>query len=158
MTTSSPSSVVAECGAIMRKVFCGDEAKAGHAADVAAMARAQGGGDEVVAAAYLHDVAEDAAPDNQTHAEFLAGLGVPEHIARIVLVVTRNVNGKETYTEFIARILSHGGNEGAAAVAVKFADLTVNRNRCIGKPEYRSLLRRYEKALRQFESRGKHRQ
>ena len=149
---------VADCAAIMARVFHGDKEKVAHAEDVAAMAREQGGGDDVVAAAYLHDVAEDATPDNQTHAEFLAGLGVPEHIARVVLVVTRHVNGKETYAEFIARILSHGGNEGEAAVAVKFADLTVNRNRCIGKPEYQGLLRRYEKALRQFELRDKHRQ
>lgn len=147
--------VVADCAAIMTKVFRGDKEKADHAEDVAAMAREQGGGPEVVAAAYLHDVAEDATPENQKPAEFLASLGVPENVAGIVLVVTRHVNGKETYAEFISRILSHGGHEGEAAVAVKFADLTVNRNRCIGKPEYQGLLGRYEKALRQFNPHGK---
>lgn len=150
--------VVADCAAIMTKVFHADKEKADHAEDVAAMADKQGGSPEVIAAAYLHDVAEDATPENQKPAEFLASLGVPENIAGIVLVVTRHVNGKETYAEFISRILSHGGHEGEAAVAVKFADLTVNRNRCVGKPEYQGLLGRYEKALRRFESRGRHRQ
>ena len=137
----------------MNAVFKGDKKQTDHAAAVAAMAAEMGGGPEVVAAAYLHDVAEDATPAGETPADFLAKLGVPERVARIVLVVTRHVNGEESYAEFISRILSHGGPDGEAAVAVKHADLIVNRARCVGKPGFEGLLRRYDKALAQFAAR-----
>lgn len=137
----------------MNAVFQSNEKQTDHAAAVAAMAAQMGGGPEVVAAAYLHDVAEDATPEGEDPADFLKRLGVPEQVARIVLVVTRHVNGQETYTEFIDRILAYGGPVGAAAVRVKHADLTVNRTRCLGKPGFEGLLQRYEKALRKFEER-----
>ena len=142
--------IVAACAAIMNAVFAGDEKQTDHAAAVAAMAAQMGGSPEIVAAAYLHDVAEDATPENQTPAEFLKKLGVPERVARIVLIVTRHINGRESYAEFISRILNHGGPDGKAAIAVKRADLIVNRARCIGKPGFEELLRRYENALQQF--------
>ena len=142
--------VVAACAAIMNAVFQGDEKQTDHAAAVAAMAAEMGGGPDIVAAAYLHDVAEDATPEGETPAAFLERLGVPERVARIVLVVTRHVNGRESYADFISRILAGDGPDGAAAVAVKRADLIVNRARCVGKPGFEGLLRRYESALRQF--------
>lgn len=143
--------LIAACAGIMNAVFCGDEKQTDHAAAVAAMAAQMGGDPEAVAAAYLHDVAEDATPDGESPADFLRRLGVPERVARIVLVVTRHVNGRESYEEFINRIVWHDGPERDDAVAVKHADLLVNRARCIGKPGFERLLRRYETALRRFD-------
>ena len=135
----------------MNAVFPDDEKQSDHAAAVAAVVAQMGGEPDAVAAAYLHDVAEDATPEGETPAAFLKRLGVPERVARIVLVVTRHINGRETYAEFIARVLAHDGPEGEAAALVKRADLNVNRARCLGKPGFEGLLRRYEKALRKFE-------
>ena len=149
---ANSGNIVAACAAMMNTVFQGDEKQTDHAAAVAAVAAQMGGGADVVAAAYLHDVAEDATPEGENPADFLKRLGVPDRVARIVLVVTRHVNGHETYPEFIDRILAHGGAEGAAAIRVKHADLTVNRARCLGKPGFEGLLQRYEKALRKFET------
>lgn len=152
---ANQSDVVAACAAIANAVFPDDEKQTDHAAAVAAVAAERGGEPEVVAAAYLHDVAEDATPEGQSPADFLKTLGVPEQVARIVLVTTRHVNGRETYAEFIDRILTHGGPEGEAAVRVKHADLTVNRARCLGKPGFEGLLERYEKALQKIEAKIK---
>ena len=137
----------------MHAVFQGDEKRTDHASAVAAMVAAMGGGREAVAAAYLHDVAEDATPQGESPADFLRRLGVPERIARVVLVLTRHIYGEESYADFISRILAHRGPERETAIAVKHADLLVNRARCVGKPGYESLSRRYEKALRKFSAR-----
>ena len=155
---AADGSDVVACAAIMNAVFQGDEKQTDHAAAVAAMAAAMGGNSDIVAAAYLHDVAEEATPENENPADFLRRLGVPERIARIVLIVTRHVNGKESYADFISRILAHGGPDGESAVVVKHADLAVNRARCVGKPGFERLLRRYEDALQKFAARGAWRQ
>lgn len=152
-SSGGSADVVATCAAIMNSVFGGDEKQTDHAAAVAAMAAEMGGRPDIVAAAYLHDVAEDATPEGETPAAFLERLGVPERVARIVLIVTRHVDGKESYSEFLSRILTHGGADGEAAIAVKHADLLVNRARCFGKPGFESLLRRYENALKKFAAR-----
>ena len=145
--------IVAVCAAIMHTVFQGNDRQTDHASAVAAMTAEMGGGREAVAAAYLHDVAEDATPEGENPADFLRRLGVPDRVARIVLVLTRHINGEESYADFIARILSHRGPEREAAVAVKHADLLVNHARCLAKPGYEGLSRRYEKALREFSAR-----
>ena len=147
--------VIVACAAIMNAVFQGDEKQTDHASAVAAVAAQMGGAPDIVAAAYLHDVAEDATPEGENPAAFLEKLRVPERVARIVLVVTRNVHGEESYAEFISRILTHGGPDGEAAVAVKRADLVVNRARCIGKPGFEGLLWRYEDALQKIAARSK---
>ena len=119
---TSSGDVVSDCAAIMNTVFQENENMSGHASAVAAMVAEMGGRPEIIAAAYLHDVAEDTTPEGESPAIYLEKLGVPESVARIVLIVTRHINGKESYKEFISRILAHGGPDGEAAVLVKRAD------------------------------------
>ena len=142
--------VVAACAAIMHAVFQDDRKQTDHASAVAAVVVAMGGSPEAVAAAYLHDVAEDATPKDESPADFLQRLGVPEKVAQIVLILTRHVNGRESYADYISRILTHSGLGKESAITVKHADLLVNRARCVGKIGFESMLLRYEKALKKF--------
>ena len=142
--------LVVACATIMHAVFQGNSEQTDHASAVAAMVAQMGGSPEGVAAAYLHDVAEDAVPEGEAPAGFLYGLGVPEKVAQMVLVLTRHINGEESYDEFIARILAYGGPEREQVILVKQADLLINHTRCIGKPDFEGLRCRYKKAMGKF--------
>lgn len=95
----------------------------------------------VIEAGYLHDVIED---QGQT-VESLTSNGVSKEAAELVWVVSRRddpeTGRKETYDDFIGRIL-----ENPLACLLKLADVLHNKTGCDLLEGGGSLLRRYEKA------------
>lgn len=94
-------------------------------------------------ASLLHDVLED----TSWSADDLRARGVPEEIVQAVEIVSRPDG--ESYEDFIARVVSAGGSEGALAREVKIADPTENIGRVHElPPDDRSRLEsRYRKAF-----------
>jgi len=107
-----------------------------HVEEVVRIVREElGGGIEAAVVAYLHDVVEDS---DTTVADIAAQFG--DAVAGHVDAMSRRL-GEETYTEFIERVMAHGG----IAVTVKTADMIEHLNRAGNIPE--SLVTRYTKAL-----------
>ena len=94
-----------------------------------------------IAAAYLHDVLEDAPRDLKLDANLLRRAGVQPHAAQLVRIVTRDRSGKnpETYDAFIDRIIA----AGILPILLKLADITDHLSQPNGKP---SLTSRYVRA------------
>ena len=90
------------------------------------------------AAALLHDVIEDTdvtMPDLQ--------LRFPKQITDAVALLTHVKT-----IPYMDYILALCNSQNKIAIAVKIADLTHNLSRCIGKPDYRDLEKRYRSALK----------
>lgn len=88
---------------------------------------------QIVAA--LHDVFED----TSAHFDIIKDI-FSNSIYDALVAITRKKD--EKYFDYIER-LSHD----SIAIQVKIEDLKHNISKCIGKDEYQSLLKRYEKAL-----------
>ncbi len=106
--------------AFARRAHAAQKDKAGrpyveHLAAVAGGVRKRGGGDEQIAAAWLHDAVEDGAVTE----EWLARADLPQRTKDIVLAVTKRAG--EAPEAYAARILATPG-----ALLVKEADLAHN--------------------------------
>ena len=105
---------------IARRAHDGQVDKAGrpyaeHLAAVARGVRERGGGEEQIAAAWLHDAVEDEALSE----EWLAAAPLPKQVKAIVAAVTKREG--EAAEQYAARILATPG-----ALLVKQADLAHN--------------------------------
>lgn len=111
---------LAEVEKLARAAHAAQTDKAGrpyteHLAAVAEGVRARGGGQDQIAAAWLHDAVEDGALSRQ----WLDDAELPSSVKEMVLAVTK-VPGEET-ASYTARILATPG-----ALLVKEADLAHN--------------------------------
>jgi (p)ppGpp synthase/HD superfamily hydrolase len=111
---------VADVEAVARAAHAGQTDKAGrpyaeHLAAVAEGVRARGGGDELVAAAWLHDAVEDGVLDE----EWLEAAALPQRTKDVVRAVTKRPG--EEPEAYARRILATPG-----ARLVKAADLAHN--------------------------------
>jgi (p)ppGpp synthase/HD superfamily hydrolase len=131
----------AEAEAVARAAHAGQTDKAGrpyaeHLRAVAEGVRARGGGDDLVAAAWLHDVLEDGVLSE----EWLDAAPLPRRTKDVVRAVTRRP-GEEPET-YARRILATPG-----ARLVKAADLAHNadprRLAALDEPTARRLARKY---------------
>lgn len=111
-----------------------------HLRHVASAVRTYGGTPEEVAAAWLHDSVEDRVISFPA----LRGL-FPDSVCDLVFDVTRD-KPDETYERYIDRITDPNQSD-PRALLIKRADLEHNIERGRGKPEFASLVKRYEMAL-----------
>ncbi|MFC3346254.1 HD domain-containing protein [Streptomyces echinoruber] len=132
---------VADVEAVARAAHAGQTDKAGrpyaeHLAAVAEGVRARGGGDELVAAAWLHDAVEDGVLDE----EWLEAAALPQRTKDVVRAVTKRPG--EEPEAYARRILATPG-----ARLVKAADLAHNadprRLAALDAPTARRLAAKY---------------
>jgi (p)ppGpp synthase/HD superfamily hydrolase len=138
---------LAEVEAVARAAHSAQKDKAGrpyteHLSAVAEGVRARGGGDELVAAAWLHDSVEDGVLSE----EWLEAAALPQGTKDVVRAVTKRP-GEETEA-YARRILATPG-----ARLVKAADLAHNadpgRLAALDAPTAERLTRKYA-AMRQY--------
>lgn len=138
---------VAEVEAVARAAHAAQQDKAGrpyaeHLAAVAEGVRARGGGDDLVAAAWLHDSVEDGALSE----EWLDAAPLPQRTKDVVRAVTKRAG--EAPDAYARRILDTPG-----ARLVKAADLAHNadpgRLAVLDAPTAERLTRKYA-AMRQY--------
>lgn len=142
-----PLMTLAEVEAVARAAHSAQKDKAGrpyteHLSAVAEGVRARGGGDELVAAAWLHDSVEDGVLSE----EWLEAAALPQGTKDVVRAVTKRP-GEETEA-YARRILATPG-----ARLVKAADLAHNadpgRLAALDAPTAERLTRKYA-AMRQY--------
>jgi len=120
-----------------------------HPARVAAAVEVEGGSTAAIAAAWLHDVLEEAAADGtRLTAAHLRAAGISPEAIEAIEAVTKLPT--ETYFEFIAR-----SAENELGLIIKIADLTDNMDpERGGFPGHASLMVRYAKAMAILEAKG----